>query len=128
VRQRNVGSISTRRQETCLFSEAARGPGTNSASFARAVYATVRRSGSIFDRSPPFSAEVKNEWNYTSISLICLREMHRDIFTFHFFYLHFAWHFQNTQTFKLWVRHNNTQLTSAEAQSPPFNLLCLLTK
>jgi hypothetical protein len=40
--------------------------------------------------------------------------------------LHFAWHFKNTQTFKLWVRHYNTQLTRAEAQSAPFNLLCLL--
>jgi hypothetical protein len=36
-----------------------------------ALSLVVRRSGREADHSPPSSAEVKNEWNYTSIPLIC---------------------------------------------------------
>jgi len=34
------------------------------------------------NHSPPSNVEVKNEWSYTSIPLICLHSAHRDKFTF----------------------------------------------
>ena len=40
----------------------------------------LKRQGCDVDRSPPVSAEVKNEWSYTS-PLIRLRGVERDIFT-----------------------------------------------
>jgi hypothetical protein len=47
-----------------------------------------KAAGREADHSPPFNAEVKNEWNYTSISQYafmawCLVK-HRDNFTFTF--------------------------------------------
>jgi len=41
----------------------------------------VKRPGLEFAHSPPHSAEVKNEWSYASVPLICLRGMDTYKFT-----------------------------------------------
>ena len=47
-----------------------------------AVSSGVRRSWREANHSIPFSAEIKNEWNYTSTpSILCLHDVHRGIFT-----------------------------------------------
>jgi hypothetical protein len=40
----------------------------------------VKRPARDVDQSPPSSAEVKDEWSYTSTPLICLHGMDRDNF------------------------------------------------
>jgi hypothetical protein len=42
----------------------------------------VRRTGREADHSPPSSAEVKREWNYTSTPPISLHGIYRDNFTY----------------------------------------------
>jgi hypothetical protein len=42
----------------------------------------VKRPGHDVDHSPPSSAEVTNEWSYTSVPPICLHGVDRDAFTF----------------------------------------------
>ena len=42
----------------------------------------VKCPGRDVDYAPPCSAEVKNEWSYTSDSPMCLRGMDRDNFGF----------------------------------------------
>ena len=37
--------------------------------------------GCDVDHAPPYGAEVKNKWSYTSSPLICLHGMDRDCFT-----------------------------------------------
>ena len=41
-----------------------------------------KRPGREFHHSPTPSAEIKNEWSYTSTLPICLHWVYRDIFTF----------------------------------------------
>jgi len=45
----------------------------------------VKQRGHEGDNSPPFSAEVKNEWSYTSILAISLQVVDRDNFTFYLY-------------------------------------------
>ena len=47
----------------------------------RCTFPRVRRSGRGVDRSSPSSAEVKNEWSYTSTSLYTLMTCYGAIFT-----------------------------------------------
>jgi len=42
----------------------------------------VKRSGTEANHSPSTSAKVKNEWNFTSSSLICLHGVDGETFTF----------------------------------------------
>jgi hypothetical protein len=42
----------------------------------------VSNSWCEINHLPPFSAEVKNEWSYTSAPLVCLYGLDRDKFTF----------------------------------------------
>jgi hypothetical protein len=42
----------------------------------------VKRPGCEVNQSPTSSAEVKNEWSYTSTPLICLHGIDRDNFVF----------------------------------------------
>ena len=44
----------------------------------------IKRSGRDSDHSPPPNVEVKNEWSYTSIPLICLCDIDRDKLAFTF--------------------------------------------
>jgi hypothetical protein len=44
-------------------------------------FPAVKRPGNVFDHSPPSSAEVKNEWSYTSTSPPCLHSVDKDKFT-----------------------------------------------
>jgi hypothetical protein len=44
----------------------------------------VKRPGHEFDHSPPFSAAMKNEWNYTSAPPIFLRAVDLGNFTYAF--------------------------------------------
>lgn len=41
----------------------------------------VKRSRREADLSPPSSAEIKNEWGYTSASPVCFRGVDRDVFS-----------------------------------------------
>jgi len=41
----------------------------------------IKRLGRDADHSPSFSAEVKNEWSYTSTSPVCLHGVDRNTFT-----------------------------------------------
>jgi hypothetical protein len=41
-----------------------------------------KRSGALINHSPPSSAEVKNEWSYTSRPSICLHGVDREKFIF----------------------------------------------
>jgi len=41
----------------------------------------IKRPGRDADHSPSFSAEVKNEWSYTSTSPVCLHGVDRHTFT-----------------------------------------------
>jgi hypothetical protein len=45
----------------------------------------VKQTGHEVDHSPPFSAEIKNEWSYTCTSPIGLLGMDRDNFIFTFY-------------------------------------------
>ena len=45
------------------------------------VYAGLKRLGRETDHAPSYSADLKNEWSYTSTP-ICLRGMLRDSFMF----------------------------------------------
>jgi len=45
----------------------------------------LNRPGREFGPSPPFSAEVKNEWRYTTSPPICLHVVEWDNFTFYWF-------------------------------------------
>ena len=54
----------------------------------------VKRSGTEADHSPPASAKVKNEWNCTSSSLICLHVVDGENFIFIFYrntYMRIMW-------------------------------------
>jgi hypothetical protein len=44
-------------------------------------FAGVKQSEHEVNHSPPFSAEVKNEWNYTTATLICLLRVNMESFT-----------------------------------------------
>jgi len=41
----------------------------------------VKKPGNKFNHSPPFSAEVKNEWSYTSTLLHAFMAQNRETFT-----------------------------------------------
>jgi hypothetical protein len=45
-----------------------------------------KATGREVDHSPSSGAEVKNEWNYTSVPSICLYGVDRDTFTFNFMF------------------------------------------
>ena len=45
----------------------------------------VKRPGCEVDHLPLSTAEVKNEWSYTSTSLVCLHGVYRNKFTFLYF-------------------------------------------
>jgi len=47
----------------------------------RCTFPGVRRPGRVVDRSSPSTAEVKNEWSYTSTSLYTLMACYGEIFT-----------------------------------------------
>jgi hypothetical protein len=77
----------------------------------------VKRPGREADHSPPFSAEVKNEWSYTStpqyvLTAWCLVK-HRDNFTFstyYYYYYYYCYYYYNT----LWNNGWTRRLTKAE--------------
>jgi len=56
-------------------------------SWYRVSFWGVKRSERGVDHSCPSSAEVKNEWSYTSTSPTCLHGLDREKFTFYVFYL-----------------------------------------
>jgi hypothetical protein len=45
---------------------------------AEFLYWEIKRLESEVDHSPPFSAEVKNEWSYNSAPRTCLHDVDRD--------------------------------------------------
>jgi hypothetical protein len=50
-----------------------------------AAFPGLERPGCKADHSPPTSAEVKNEWNYTSAPSVCLHNVYRNNFSFTMF-------------------------------------------
>ena len=52
----------------------------------RVLFRGVKQSGCEFDRSPAYSAEVKNTWSCTSAPPLLLHGVDRHNFTFHHFY------------------------------------------
>jgi hypothetical protein len=48
----------------------------------------IKRLGREVNHLPPSGAEVKNEWNYTSVPLLCFHGLDRGNFTFLFGVLH----------------------------------------
>jgi len=47
-----------------------------------AAFPGLERPGCKADHSPPTSAEVKNEWRYTSAPSVCLHNVYRKNFSF----------------------------------------------
>lgn len=52
------------------------------------LFPGVKQPGHEGDHSPPFGAEVKNEYSYTSTLAICLHGVDRDNFTFYLYLLY----------------------------------------
>jgi hypothetical protein len=79
------GFESRQGQQIFLFSKTFRpalGPTQPPIKWIPGFFAGVKHLGYEVDRSPPFSAEVKNEWSYISTPHICLHGMERDNFNF----------------------------------------------
>ena len=68
-------------KDFCLLQKVQTGSGGASSLLfggCRGSFLELKRSGRKGNHSPPPTAEVKNEWNYTSISPICLDVMGTD--------------------------------------------------
>jgi len=51
-------------------------------SMGTGFFSGVKRPKRFVDHCPPYSAEVKNEWSYTSIPVLCLHDVDSHGFTF----------------------------------------------
>jgi hypothetical protein len=72
-------------RETFLISETSRpdlGPTKLSVQWYHGIFSKVKRLGREVDHLPQSGAEVKNEWSCTPASIICLRGVESDEFTF----------------------------------------------
>ena len=49
----------------------------------------VKRPGREVDHSPPFSAEIKNEWGSTFAPLVCLHSVYRESCTYYYYYYYY---------------------------------------